>query len=131
MWMSCASSQGLVGWDHRVSRRMLLGTERSATLLVRVKHARWRWQLTGGLLGQVMGRMVRHTELAEKWVDKVQRASHTTPTYEVLEGALQDAEQFMWAGHEMDSVGCSDLVQVRVRGCWMCGGVGKEPGAVS
>lgn len=59
-----------------------------------------------------MGRMVRHTDLAEKWLDKVQKASHTTPTIDFLESVLQDAEQFLWAGHEMDSVGSSCRVQV-------------------
>lgn len=62
--------------------------------------------------GQVMGRMVRHTDLAEKWVEKVQKLSHTTPTIEFLESVLQDAEQFLWAGHEMDSVGPSYRLQV-------------------
>lgn len=56
--------------------------------------------------------MVRHTDLAQKWLDKVQRASHMTPTYEWLESVLEDAEQFMWAGHEMDLVGGSDRAQV-------------------
>lgn len=59
-----------------------------------------------------MGRMVRHTDLAEKWLDKVQKASHTTPTIEFLDSVLQDAEQFLWAGHEMDPVGSSYLLQV-------------------
>lgn len=62
---------------------------------------------------QAMGRMVRHTDLAEKWLDKVQRASHTTPMYEWLESVLEDAEQFMWAGHEMDLVGGSDCLLLR------------------
>ncbi|KAG0563907.1 hypothetical protein KC19_8G068600 [Ceratodon purpureus] len=53
---------------------------------------------------KVMGRMVRHTELAERWVERVERASHTTATYEFLESVLEDAEQFLWGGHEMDSV---------------------------
>jgi hypothetical protein len=87
-------------------------------------------QLSDDWFGQVMGRMVKHTELAEKWLDKVQRASHTTPTYEFLEVLLQDAEQFMWAGHEMDSVGSSCHVRVRLSARRMCHAVGHERRAV-
>lgn len=56
--------------------------------------------------------MVKHTDMAEKWVEKVQKMAHTTPTIEFLENALQDAEQFLWAGHEMDSVGSSYRLEV-------------------
>lgn len=70
----------------------------------------WCWQ--------VMGRMVRHTELAERWVERVERASHTPATYEFLESVLEDAEQFLWGGHEMDSVGCCEVVGGRLSG-WL------------
>ena len=72
---------------------------------------------------QAMGGMVRHAELAEKWVEKVTRASATTATYEYLEGVLEDAEQFMWAGHEMDSVSWSGVVGEIWSGCGMSEGV--------
>ena len=96
---------------------LLQRSSRVVTALVGVEHARvCGVRLSGGWFGQVMGRMVRHTELAEKWVEKVQRASHSTPAYELLEVLLQDAEQFLWAGHEMDSVGSSYDAQVRWSG---------------
>lgn len=76
-------------------------------------------------VGQVMGQTVRHTDLAEKWLDKVQKASHTTPTIELLESVLRDAEQFLWAGHEMDSVGSSYRLLVSLIAC-ICQVVGHH-----
>ncbi|XP_073385841.1 lysine-specific demethylase JMJ17 isoform X3 [Physcomitrium patens] len=53
---------------------------------------------------KVLGRVLRQTDLAEKWLEKVQRVSHASPTIEFLESVLRDAEQFLWGGHEMDEV---------------------------
>lgn len=49
--------------------------------------------------------MVRHTELAEKWLDKVQKGLQTVPTLEFIDAMLLESEEFLWAGHEMDAVG--------------------------
>lgn len=56
------------------------------------------------LLVQVMGRNVSHTDLAEKWLARAKMALHDVPTILVIQDLLLESEQFLWAGHEMDSV---------------------------
>jgi hypothetical protein len=48
---------------------------------------------------------VCYTKLAEAWCEKAETVLQITPKLEDIESLLPEAEQFLWAGHEMDHVG--------------------------
>lgn len=50
------------------------------------------------------GSIVSHTKLADTWCAKAESILQTTPKLLDVENSLIEAEQFLWAGHEMDSV---------------------------
>ncbi|KAJ7563072.1 hypothetical protein O6H91_03G095700 [Diphasiastrum complanatum] len=59
---------------------------------------------------KVKGRSVRFTELAESWLSQARVETRTSPLLSVVNDLLGQAEQFLWAGHEMDLVRCMTKV---------------------
>ena len=45
-----------------------------------------------------------HTKLAEAWCEKAENFLKMTPKLSEIENLLTEAEQFLWAGHDMDYV---------------------------
>lgn len=56
------------------------------------------------VMKKVNGSMVSQTKLAEIWVMKAQSVLQSTSKLSTIENLLMEAEEFLWAGHEMDPV---------------------------
>jgi histone demethylase JARID1 len=56
------------------------------------------------LTKKVKGRPYKHSELAETWLTQARAAGKSHSRSPVLEDLLTQADQFLWAGHEMDPV---------------------------
>ncbi|KAH9301679.1 hypothetical protein KI387_013262, partial [Taxus chinensis] len=56
------------------------------------------------LIKKVKGRLVTQKELAEAWVASARSIIHSPITEDNINDILKEAEQFLWAGHEMDLV---------------------------
>ncbi|KAI5070351.1 hypothetical protein GOP47_0014694 [Adiantum capillus-veneris] len=61
---------------------------------------------------QAKSSAIAHTKLADTWCSKANALLCTTPKLLDVENLLREAEQFLWAGHEMDSV---RLLEKRLR----------------
>ncbi|XP_019264663.1 PREDICTED: lysine-specific demethylase 5B isoform X1 [Nicotiana attenuata] len=53
---------------------------------------------------KVKGGCITHVQLAEKWLMKFSKLFQDPYSSDAYHRALKEAEQFMWAGHEMDPV---------------------------
>ncbi|KAL2610474.1 hypothetical protein R1flu_029047 [Riccia fluitans] len=60
--------------------------------------------LNSPLMKKVKGRLYKHSELAEGWLNQARAAGRGSSRSPVLEELLSQSEQFLWGGHEMDEV---------------------------
>jgi histone demethylase JARID1 len=79
----------------------------------------WFPYLLKGVLSaffQVKDRYISYAQLAEDWVSKSERILQMPFLDKSYATALEEAEQFLWGGHEMNSVCffvCCDFLHVR------------------
>lgn len=56
------------------------------------------------IIFQVINSTIAHANLADTWCSKANGILCTTPKLLDIEDMLKEAEQFLWAGHEMNTV---------------------------
>ncbi|XP_057817430.2 lysine-specific demethylase JMJ17 isoform X1 [Cryptomeria japonica] len=80
-----------VPMDDRVRTRRISGKQSCQTILIKK-------------ILQVQGRSVTHRELAEAWLASARNILCNPISEANINDLLKEAEQFLWAGHEMDLV---------------------------
>ena len=53
---------------------------------------------------RVRGKWVTHADCAAVWVSRAKVRLRTPPTLETVDALLAEAQEFLWAGHEVDAV---------------------------
>eukprot|EP01018_Ginkgo_biloba_P033354 Gb_26073 [translate_table: standard] len=104
---------------------LLMGDQRSADQDGEVKDSRVRSRRistqkstplqTKSLVKKVKGRHVTHTELAEAWLTSARNMLRSPISQANIEDLLKQAEQFLWAGHEMDPVRAMEKDLIRAQ----------------